>query len=405
MTFDSQTRNLLKCTGIIGRAEFIVNCMYITILGTVLTLPLIFTSIFNGSALSGDVGNMFTSSAFVPLLLYLIALPLSFYMNFANFVKRFADITGEANTLFTYILFFCAFIALHLAIAYEALKLGSYFMCYAQLALLILFASIKGKITGKNYNKDMAKFNWGAFWGTWIWGLMNKVPAKKTLWAIPAFITGTLPYFAVICGIKGNKWAYDARDWQDMEDFHESQSRQGLIWSLLAPTFWIILIITIFLLFLGLFMSYAKTPEGSANLQILKEKAELSIKDQMRSAISTVFTDYKYEDGIYKFYMNPKDWSRSTKDSKIRLFTLAADYCRIMNAVESEEKNYDASQMVYLAKTKIYSSFNNEILAEYVYDKEDVKNIFQDPENIKKPANLLKAVKSFYKLNEHPTVP
>lgn len=255
MISDSQTKNLFRCSGYIGRGEFVVNFMYITILGTVLTLPLISISIFNSAALSGDIGNIITSSAFCPLLLYVISLPLSFYVNFANFVKRFADITGEVNTMFTYILFFSVFLVLHIAIAYEALKIGSYFMCYAQLVLIILFASIKGKITGQNYNTDTAKFNWGAFWGTFIWGYMNKVSAKKTLWAIPAFFTGTLPYFAVICGIKGNKWAYEARDWQGMDDFHKSQARQGLIWSLFAPAFWIILCAAAFYLFLLLFRS------------------------------------------------------------------------------------------------------------------------------------------------------
>lgn len=256
MNLREENLNPFKFTGIISRSGFIVNFMYITILGNVLTLPLLASVICNGSIFSGNITDVFASSALIPILLYLILLPLSFYMNFANFAKRYADIVGEENTPLKYLFIFIALLILHSAITYEAMSLGSYFMPYTQLALLIIFASFKGKFTGENYNPDMAKFNWGAFWGTWIWGLMNKVSIRKTIWALPAFFVFALPYFAVICGIKGNRWAYEAQEWTDMNEFHESQARQGIVWSLLIPILSLILLAGAFVIFSSLFSSY-----------------------------------------------------------------------------------------------------------------------------------------------------
>ena len=91
MNLREENLNPFKFTGIISRSGFIVNFMYITILGNVLTLPLLASVICNGSIFSGNITDVFASSALIPILLYLILLPLSFYMNFANFAKRYAD--------------------------------------------------------------------------------------------------------------------------------------------------------------------------------------------------------------------------------------------------------------------------------------------------------------------------
>ena len=65
-----------------------------------------------------------------------------------------------------------------------------------------------------DYKKE---FNWGAFFGTWIWGLFNK--SYKTLWMLLLWCTPWGLLFAIYCGIKGNEWAGKNRDWDNLEKF------------------------------------------------------------------------------------------------------------------------------------------------------------------------------------------
>lgn len=63
-------------------------------------------------------------------------------------------------------------------------------------------------------------WNWGAFGFTWIWGIANS--SYLTLFAL-------IPYFnliwAIICGLKGNEWAWKNKRWQNAEHFHKIQKK------------------------------------------------------------------------------------------------------------------------------------------------------------------------------------
>lgn len=69
----------------------------------------------------------------------------------------------------------------------------------------------------------ISKWNWGAFFLTWIWGLFN-----KSYWTLLTFI----PYFGVlwsfVCGYKGNEWAWKNKEWESVEQFHIIQKKWGL---------------------------------------------------------------------------------------------------------------------------------------------------------------------------------
>ena len=79
----------------------------------------------------------------------------------------------------------------------------------------------------KDIDVDMSKikkWNWGAFWLPWIWGIDN-----KSWIALLAFI----PYFNIIwqfvCGYKGNEWAWKNKNWKSLESFHHSQKMWAII--------------------------------------------------------------------------------------------------------------------------------------------------------------------------------
>ncbi len=72
------------------------------------------------------------------------------------------------------------------------------------------------------------KFNWGAFCWTLIWGLTYKKPI-----ALLVLVLGLIPVVGVMAnlglsvwfGIKGNTWAWQARRYESVEDFHKRQKR------------------------------------------------------------------------------------------------------------------------------------------------------------------------------------
>lgn len=78
------------------------------------------------------------------------------------------------------------------------------------------------------------RFNWGAFWFTWIWGLCNRT--YITLVIFPIAILTLIPFVGGLIqlgcciwfGIKGNEWAWQNKKWDSIEHFHEVQK----IWAI-----------------------------------------------------------------------------------------------------------------------------------------------------------------------------
>ncbi|MEI3268225.1 MAG: hypothetical protein V8R70_03525 [Candidatus Gastranaerophilaceae bacterium] len=72
------------------------------------------------------------------------------------------------------------------------------------------------------------KFNWGAFFLTFIWGFYNKV--YITLLIIPIFMVPFIgSILSLICsvwfGINGNKWALENKSFQSIDDFNKYQKK------------------------------------------------------------------------------------------------------------------------------------------------------------------------------------
>ena len=136
---------------------------------------------------------------------------------------------------------------------------------------------------GKNalIPREVKRFNWGAFFFTWIWGLVNKsylTLISLALWAISFVVpfifgfgaglsgnetayavgTGFGFIFGIISsliglglriwfGIKGNDWAWQNKHWQSTEHFNDVQK----IWATVGTVLFIVYIGLILLGFLG----------------------------------------------------------------------------------------------------------------------------------------------------------
>ncbi len=103
------------------------------------------------------------------------------------------------------------------------------------------------------------KFNWGAFLLTWIWGVGNYTYITLVFLAIqfliPLLITISIPYItitseplfciisvgsviiallllliglSILFGIKGNKWAWQNKHFENIQAFHEYQKKWAI---------------------------------------------------------------------------------------------------------------------------------------------------------------------------------
>lgn len=72
-------------------------------------------------------------------------------------------------------------------------------------------------------------WNWGAFWANWLWGIPNK--SYQTFWVF-------VPFFGfiwmIVCGLKGNEWAWKNKKWSSIEEFEKSQYKWALVTNIIA---------------------------------------------------------------------------------------------------------------------------------------------------------------------------
>lgn len=88
-------------------------------------------------------------------------------------------------------------------------------------------------------DKALDNWNWGAFFCSWLWGIIHKV-----YWPLLMLIVGFIPYagimfnffISVYLGLKGSRLAWESGRYKDFEDYKRNQLRWaigGLIWFLL----------------------------------------------------------------------------------------------------------------------------------------------------------------------------
>lgn len=92
---------------------------------------------------------------------------------------------------------------------------------------------------------EIQKWNWGAFFLSWIWGIGNRV------WlSLLCFIPFVGLIMAFVLGFKGNEWAWQSKQWQSIEHFQSVQRK----WAKWGVIFFVVILIIGILLGLTLFL-------------------------------------------------------------------------------------------------------------------------------------------------------
>lgn len=101
----------------------------------------------------------------------------------------------------------------------------------------VLASAKKCKFCGEWLNKtdgdfpeELKHFNWGAFLLNWIWGIFH----GKYI-TLLYFVSCLIPVIGPLAisiwfGFEGNKWAWQSRTWQNLEDFNRSQQNWVKLW-------------------------------------------------------------------------------------------------------------------------------------------------------------------------------
>lgn len=396
----NENNKLFSFEGVINRRNYIVNLLLIeTIIQAVIATPLFVIAIKSnniaGTIIGGGSAPMWWNIALC------ISGFLSIIMYMPSVVRRLRDILGESNKndIKTYAVFmFIIFVSGIPAAFYPDLLLS--FLKVTGFFILISLCCVKGSITGKYPKSEIARFNWGAFIGTWIWGIFNK--SYITLWAIPLTLTmGALP-FCIICGLKGNEWAYEKSLIRDVDAFHYKQKLQAIIWSVIAP------VLSFAILIFASIHEYNFVSKYVSAHPDFAQKAVKYYADTESQAALSKFDKIELTNNEYKFYINPKKWVNSSYQQKISYFDMANSYVMLKdidsNDLISKFSNLSVSKT--MNKIKIYSTFNNELLGEYYISPEIFSGYIQDIKSGNRSyREVLKEIKKGYRFNSHPSLP
>lgn len=369
---------LFALDGVIGRRDYIINIFIITMISQLFTSPLFFGKM---QSLDFNVGFFIQLNDFQKIMLIvsmLICTPLSF----SNMTRRLSDIWNKKADFQIYGIF-VVFFLLSLPLMFFPFK--STWVFYLISSVFSLFLMIKkGEITGKYPTDPVKRFNWGAFFGTWIWGLFNRT--FITLWEIPLFLTPVGQFsFPLICGLKGNEWAYKNKQYPDIETFHKSQKKQACIFSTVIIIGSLLLAILFMAVSVGVLTSYLSNKEN-------RVKFEHKLNNFIESSAHKYFTKIELTKSENKVYMNPVVWKNLDFKEKMDVYKLAYTYTM------SERKNaeHKIDPKLEMERTTIYSDYNNEVLAKFKLENED------------EHGGLIKSIKKSitdYHFNNNPQIP
>lgn len=93
-------------------------------------------------------------------------------------------------------------------------------------------SNTSGQGSSASVPKEIKGWNWGAFLLTWIWGLFHRV------WlSLLVFIPYAGLVMAIILGIKGNEWAWQAEHYGSVEEFKKRERKWAIagliVWSII----------------------------------------------------------------------------------------------------------------------------------------------------------------------------
>ncbi len=102
--------------------------------------------------------------------------------------------------------------------------------------------SAPGTAASSGTPAEISRWNWGAFFWTWLWSISNRV------WiGLLSLLPGLNFIMAIVLGVKGSQWAWENRQWDGVEHFKRVQKKwavAGLIVFLLTLLVIIVSVIT-----------------------------------------------------------------------------------------------------------------------------------------------------------------
>lgn len=376
----------LGTDGIIGRYDFCYNLIFLGMIALIFSLPLNLYLLANLGTLEDllNLNKVWAEASWLLKIWTLVGGIVCSYIVCINANRRLNDINGKISKDIN-LIFSTLFILNTFGVIFPC-QIAMLLTTLNTIAILYLVLK-KGEITGK-YPYDYRKeFNWGAYFGTWLWGLWNK--SYKTLWII---LLGWTPWgflYSLYIGMKGNEWAANNRDWQNLGEFKKSQETQTIVFVLYKVLLLPIIIYTVvFGTIFGIMATSIKEAASSPECNSKLEKLDTTFE----KFSSIYFESYKITKDENKFYVLPEDWSRYSYSEKKDILDMAASLASSKRS--KADKNGYYSKTKELPRTKIYNVKNNELLAEYFMDESLLYSENTTTKNILKSA--MKAYK-FYK--------
>lgn len=231
-----ENEKLFSFEGFLSKRNFLYNFLFITILLTVIAMTFVLYSMQNGFAdFKSGIYEYFLSADIISIFLFLLLVFVDSILTPFNIIKRLNDIKGKKiNNIILPL--FISYIAISRFIALFSYKI-SFILLFILLIFQICLFFIKGKLS-KPLPDDLEKFNFGAFFGTWLWGIKNRV--YYSIFFIPLFFTPCNILFALILGLKGNEWAKRNNPEIEINEFHNIQKNEAKFWAIFALLFYII---------------------------------------------------------------------------------------------------------------------------------------------------------------------
>lgn len=378
-SFDINTK-FYAHDGVLGRRDYCVNIIYISAISLLINCPFLIYWLFKCSSLA-DIFKYDAIFVHAPLMLKLLTIltAAAVVTIFIPTIKRrVRDICAETNNYWTTI---CTII-LGLSQFWFIFSLPTYLaiQCVASITgLCLLF--MPGKVTSRmpyDYTKD---FNWGAFFGTWIWGLYNKSYITLFAWAVNA--TPFSGLFAIYCGLKGNEWAYKGKKWNDVREFNKSQKRQAIFFIclvfLIIPAIIILPIVILVALIAAAGCGncdnspqvdkIATPPAIEQQVQQKKSDEKIELDNCYKFMANIYFDSYEFTEDEYSFYVSESDWKTYTIFDKLDLMSkaqkISKGYRYKVNQIKYPNQCRYSSGSDEIEKIKLYSTEKHQLLGEF----------------------------------------
>ena len=397
MSYFEENRKFLALNGVLGRRDFIVNCVLVELIEALFVLtPVLYACIF-----LSDFRAIILGEATRPLwfmLIQCIVGIVSTALYFPSVVRRIRDIVGEEDD--NKIFLISSVISVIIFMGYTPVAnsfLGAWVLLFTLLSLIFK----AGKITSQKPQSEIIKFNWGAFFGTWVWGLINKV--KRPLFILPLLLTIAWVPFMLLCGLKGNEWAYknNREKFENVDLFHIAQKTQAVFLSILSPIVGFLSVVGITVLLLVSLKAYAKlNPQLPVWFKNYAQQVQIDAAESM-------FEKIEEDNGVYKFYLEPDDWGEIVTSNLFRQNVMknAIAYAILKKTDDNYSLKSLLSNLEVVNSVKIYSEFNNEVLAEVNIDPVKASELLEKIDDVSVQKEALKFINDSYKYNQTPSIP